>query len=109
MSRFITYFAVLLFLSLLYYSCGSNHTLEKYGKHYQKHQDYQSLKKVVDLLPLDADSSFVRKILGEPIDFGFDFRYLIDSIGPGGCVIGAVFHINEYGKIDQKWLDEICE
>ena len=40
---------------------------------------------------------------------GFDYRYLIDSVGPKGCVMGAVFHIDENGKIDQKWLDEICE
>ena len=40
---------------------------------------------------------------------GFDYRYLVDSTGENGCVIGAVFHIGEEGKIDQKWVDEICE
>jgi hypothetical protein len=82
---------------------------KKHGKTYQKTLDYQSLSKVVDLIPLQSDTSFVRSILGEPIDMGFDFRYLIDSVGPNGCPLGAVFHIDEYGKIDQKWIDEICE
>ena len=95
--------------SCLFWPSYSMQALKKYGQQYQKYQDYNSLNKVVELLPPDADTGLVKKILGEPIDFGFDYRYLIDSSGPGGCVIGAVFHINEYGKIDQKWLDEICE
>ncbi|MFT5764419.1 MAG: hypothetical protein ACI8X3_001850 [Saprospiraceae bacterium] len=99
----------LLILSFLILACQSLSEIEKYGQHYQKNNDYQSLHKVVELMPLDSDSTYVRKILGEPIDMGFDFRYLIDSTGPKGCVVGAVFHINEEGKIDQKWLDEICE
>ncbi len=55
------------------------------------------------------DTSYVKAILGEPIDMGFDYKYLIDSTGPKGCAVGAVFHINENGNIDQKWIDEICE
>ena len=98
-----------LFPALLFIGCNSMHTLKKHGQHYQKFQDYASLNKVVELLPADADTSLVKKLLGEPIDFGFDYRYLIDSTGPNGCAMGAVFHINEFGKIDQKWLDEICE
>ncbi len=94
---------------IFFLGCKSVDDLTKFGQHYQKHQDYKSLFKVVELTPLDADTSYVKSILGEPIDMGFDYRYLIDSIGPKGCVIGAVFHINEMGKIDQKWLDEICE
>ena len=90
-------------------SCQSLSEIQKYGQHYQKYQDYASLSKVVELTPMDADTSYVKEILGEPINMGFDFRYLVDSIGPKGCVIGAVFHINEQGKIDQKWIDEICE
>jgi len=81
----------------------------KYGKHYQYHQDYESLAKVVEQLELRSDTSKVRQILGEPIDMGFDYRYLLDSVGPQGCVVGAVFHIDEEGKIDQKWIGEICE
>lgn len=62
-----------------------------------------------ELLELGVDTVFVKSILGEPISMGFDFRYLIDSVGPNGCTIGAVFHINEMGTIDQKWINEMCE
>ena len=98
-----------LFVGMLIWGCTAEEEIVQLGRHYQTHQDYQSLYKVVELMPLDTDSSYVRSILGEPIDMGFDFRYLIDSLGPNGCVIGAVFHINDEGKIDQKWIDEICE
>lgn len=98
----------LLFISLLWH-CKANSSLNAYGQSYQKDQDYQSLKQVVNLLELGIDTAEVKAILGEPIDMGFDYRYLIDSVGPNGCVIGAVFHIDATGKIDQKWIDEICE
>lgn len=80
-----------------------------HGQHYQKHKDFESLNKVVELMKLEVDTSYVKSILGEPIDMGFDYRYLVDSTGVKGCALGAVFHINEAGKIDQKWVDEICE
>ena len=99
----------LLFVIVLLSQCSSKNELQLLGEHYQKHQDYSSLKKVVDLMPMESDSVFIKKILGEPIDMGFDYRYLIDSIGPNGCTIGAVFHFDEFGKNDQKWIDEICE
>ncbi len=83
--------------------------IKQLGQHYQNHKDYESLTKVVELMKLEVDTSYVKSILGEPIDMGFDYRYLVDSTGEKGCVIGAVFHINEKGKIDQKWVDEICE
>jgi len=82
--------------------------IEKFGQHYQEYRDYQSLSKVVDLLEIGSDTAYVRKILGEPIDFGFDYRYTVDSAGPNGCTIGAVFHLSS-GKVDDKWIDEICE
>lgn len=94
---------------LCMFGCVSTPTIEDYGQHYQKHHDHASLLKVVELLPADADTAFVKAILGEPIDMGFDYRYLIDSTGAKGCVVGAVFHIGEAGIINQKWLDEICE
>lgn len=94
-------------LAGLLIACQSE--LEKLGQAYQQTQDYGSLSKAVDLIELGSDTAFVRSILGEPIDMGFDFRYLIDSTGPNGCVIGAVFHIDDNGKVDQKWIDEICE
>ncbi|MDW7694072.1 hypothetical protein R9C00_04900 [Flammeovirgaceae bacterium SG7u.111] len=98
------------FLLLLFFlSCKPETELEKLGKHYQKNGDYQSLKQVVELMEMDVDTSFVKTILGEPISMGFDFRYLADSTSENGCTIGAVFHIGEAGKIDQKWIDEICE
>ena len=98
-----------LLTGILIFGCKSMSEIEKYGQHYQQHMDYESLNKVVELTQPDADTSFVKSILGEPIDMGFDYRYLLDSTGPNGCVVGAVFHINELGKIDQKWLGEICE
>lgn len=96
-------------LLLLISSCQGTSELERLGRHYQENHDYKSLQAVVDLVGLDVDTSIVIKLLGEPINMGFDYRYLIDSVGENGCVIGAVFHVNEFGKIDQKWIDEICE
>lgn len=94
---------------LLVIGCKSLSDLQKAGLHYQKENDYQSLQQVVDQLPDNSDKSVVRSLLGEPIDMGFDYRYLLDSIGPNGCVVGAVFHINQEGIIDDKWIGEICE
>lgn len=99
----------LVFFSMIIFGCSSCYAVKRYGQHYQKHEDYKSLYKVVDLIPLEVDTSYVKSILGDPIDMGFDYRYLVDSMGPNGCVIGAVFHIDDNGKIDQKWIGEICE
>lgn len=100
--------SILVLISLLTFACPMS-PIYIYGKRYQSEQDYESLAQVVEQLELGTDTSKVRQILGEPIDMGFDFRYLLDSVGPNGCVVGAVFHIDDNGKIDQKWLDEICE
>lgn len=99
---------LLLLLPFLLAACQAT-KIQNQGLHYQQYKDYDSLNKVVQLISLGADTAYVRQILGPPIDMGFDFRYLIDSLGPNGCVIGAVFHIDDQGKIDQKWIDEICE
>ena len=88
---------------------GCTSQIAKYGQHYQKYQDYESLVKVLELAEKNIDTSYVKNILGEPIDMGFDYRYLIDSTGENGCVLGVVFHIGEYGQIDQRWFGEICE
>ena len=98
-------------LSILFcFACETANPLQKYGEHYQQHQDFKSLNKVVELLPPNTDTSAVKKLLGEPINMGFDYRYLVDSTGENGCVVGAVFHIDsENGKIDQQWVGEICE
>ena len=94
---------------LLAMGCSPMAKIKSHGQHYQKHKDYESLNKVVESMKLGVDTSYVKSILGEPIDMGFDYRYLIDSVGPNGCSVGAVFHIGSDGKIDQKWIDEICE
>jgi len=101
-------FFTMFLLCILLFACNANE-LTQFGQSYQKNQDYESLSKVVELIPLNVDTSFIKAILGEPIDMGFDYRYLVDSVGPNGCQIGAVFHIDDLGKIDQKWIDEICE
>jgi hypothetical protein len=106
MKKYAKFLPILLLFSL---ACASPVTLEDHGRHYRQHQDFDSLKKVVDLMKPGADTSYVKALLGEPIDMGFDYRYLVDSIGPMGCVVGAVFHIDERGRIDQQWVGEICE
>ena len=77
MEKILKAIILILFIS----SCQSISELEKLGQHYQDHNDYKSLEKVVALIDLDADTLFVKNILGEPIDMGFDYRYLIDSVG----------------------------
>ena len=101
------YFPLLLVVLLALFSCQSD--LQKFGKEYQKKGDLQSLEKAMVLLQTETDTANVRKILGEPIDMGFDFRYLTEKTGENDCVIGAVFHIDEFGKIDDRWIGEICE
>lgn len=96
-------------LLLILGSCSSEDDLASYGKAYQQTGAFAPLQKVVEQLPPGSDTARVKAILGEPIDMGFDYRYLVDSIGPKGCVIGAVFHIDDAGKIDQQWTGEICE
>ena len=51
----------------------------------------------------------VKKILGKPIENGFDYRCLVDATGVNNCTIGAVFTIDLQGKITGRWVDEICE
>lgn len=97
------------FILLLFTGWSCNSEIEQHGQHYQKYNDYLSLKKVVELMPISADTLYVRKILGNPINMGFDFRYTVDSTGPNRCPVGAVFHIDDKGKIDQQWIGEICE
>jgi hypothetical protein len=103
-----TIFKYLTIITLLT-GCGQKNDLYQIGKHYQEHQDFKSLQKVVELLPLNVDTTEVKKILGEPISMGFDFRYTVDSTGVNCCVVGAVFQIGDKGKISNKWTGEICE
>lgn len=105
----MTYLLKYTLLIFFFVGCNAPSEIQKCGDHYQKYNDYSSLKRVVELFPIDGDTVLVKSLLGKPIDMGFDYRYLVDSTGGNGCVIGAVFHINESGTIDQKWIDEICE
>ena len=98
-----------LFVLALLAGCESNNELQQVGLHYRQHQDYSSLRKVVELLPDQTDSLEVKKLLGTPNDMGFEYRYTIDSTGVNGCTIGAIFQINDKGKVSKKWIDEICE
>ena len=83
--------------------------LEEYAAHFRKYGDAHSLRKVIELLDEDVDTARVRQLLGEPIATSFDYRYTVDSTGANGCTVGGVFHIDENGQIDNKWLGEICE
>ena len=98
-----------LFLLALFTSCAPKEAVLVYGKQYQKNKDFKSLVKAVNLMPKDITTQQVKKILGEPIDNGFDYRYLVDSTGVNNCTIGAVFSIDLQGKITKRWVDEICE
>jgi hypothetical protein len=102
-------FVLLIPIALTACTPASDESLPEKGTAYQQTQSLEALQYVVDNLPAGSDTSFVKAILGEPIDMGFDYRYLVDSIGPNGCVMGAVFHIDDQGMIDQKWTGEICE
>ena len=98
-----------LFLLALFSGCAPKEDVVKYGQHYKKHQDFKSLVKAVELMPTAITTSQVKKILGEPIDNGFDYRFLTDSISPNKCPVGAVFNSDLQGKIIHRWVDEICE
>ena len=98
-----------LLFSCLVFVLACQSDLSTYDQAYQKKGDLQSLEKAMAFLQTETDTATIRKILGEPIDMGFDFRYLTEKMGENGCVIGAVFHIDELGKIDDRWVGEICE
>lgn len=89
-------------------ACQETDPLQQLGQAFQERQDYGSLKAVLDAMPAEPDTALIKQLLGEPIDMGFDYRYLIDSLGPDSCVIGAVFHLEE-GRSDNRWIGQICE
>jgi hypothetical protein len=97
------------FVLALFTGCAPKEAVFVHGKQYQKNKDFKSLVKAVNLMPKDITTQQVKKILGEPIDNGFDYRYLVDSTGVNNCTIGAVFSIDLQGKITKRWIDEICE
>ncbi len=93
---------------LLCFSCNSK--IEKASKHFVHKNDYASLQQMIELFPLESDTSYVIKLIGQPtLKTDFDLRYLLDSVSENRCPIGGVFHFNSKGKIDQKWVGEICE
>ena len=94
-----------LFLLLLF-SCSQKLNP---SKHYKKHGDISSLQAAFKLVPEQADTLTLKNILGEPVDFGFDYRYYSDSIGPKGCPVAAVFWINDQGQVTGRDLFEVCE
>lgn len=100
---------ITIFVLLTLPACQKMSEIERHAKHYQEHQDYFSLNQVVELMPAEVDTTYVRSLLGEPIDMGFDYRYLVDSVSPENCAVGAVFHLDEQGQIDDHWTGNICE
>ncbi|EAZ95008.1 hypothetical protein FBBAL38_11704 [Flavobacteria bacterium BAL38] len=105
MKKYIIYVFVLALSS----SCASKKEIIKYGQHYKKYQDYKSLVKALELIPTAITTAEVKRILGDPIDNGFDYRYLTDSISPNKCAVGAVFNIDKKGIITHSRVNEICE
>jgi len=60
-------------------------------------------------MPKGVDTSYVKSILGEAINMGFEYRYTVDSTSPNGCSVGAVFYFGSHSKIDTSWVGDICE
>ncbi len=83
--------------------------IEYNAEKYKQEKEVKYLEKVVALLPADVDTSYVKALLGEPINMDFDYRYITEERGKNGCIIGAVLHYNANGKIEEKWVGEICE
>ena len=89
-------------------SCASK--IKKIANQFNEKNDYSSLQQFVELLPLESDTTILVDLLGMPtVKTSFDYRYIIDSVSDNRCPIGGVFHFNNKGKIDQKWVGEICE
>ncbi len=84
-----------LLLTLFIIACDSTQSLQQQARKFQQHQEYKYLQQVMTLLPENIDTTYVKNLLGEPIDMGFDYRYVTDSVSPQGCAVGAVFHIDE--------------
>lgn len=82
--------------------------IQKYGLHYQKYKDLKSLKKVIKLIKLPVDSLYLAKILGEPIDMGFEYRYVAGTkiIKCPDC---AIFRKDEKGLLIEKSIIKCCE
>jgi len=94
---------------LFFFALFGCHPKYNPSDHYKKHQDISSLKAAFKLIPDLADTLILKSTLGEPVNFGFDYRYYSDSIGPKGCPIAAVFWINDKGQVTNRAIFEVCE
>lgn len=101
--RLCSLFALLL---LLLTACQ---TLAKFGRCYQQTRNPECLQQVLVRMETGVDTAYLKEVLGEPIDMGFDYRYLVDERSEDGCPMGAVFHIGEGGKVSDMWYGAICE
>lgn len=101
--------AIASFVILMALLLGSCSPLRQAARSYRLQQDPKSLKEFLALTPEEIDTAFVRRHLGEPIDMGFDYRYLTAELSEEGCAMGAVFHISEDGTIGDRWYGAICE
>ncbi len=94
---------------LMLAACATETEAERYGKEYQQNKSLESLQRATAFIEVGADTTYVKSILGQPIDMGFDYRYLTDSLGESGSQIGAVFGIDQNGKVSWKDIFEIRE
>ncbi len=101
-----SFLLIALLSPLLFTACQ---TVAKYGRCYQQTKDPDCLKQVLTRMEAGVDTAYVKEILGEPIDMGFDYRYLVDEQSEEGCPMGAVFHIGDGGKVSDMWFGAICE
>ena len=88
---------------------ASRSKVERYGENYKQNKDIKSLERAVELIEVGCDTSYLKQILGEPINFGFDYRYLTNTKGENGCPMGAVFWIDSLGTVSSQGILEICE
>jgi hypothetical protein len=79
-----------------------------HARHYRQHHDFRSLSKVTELIKPGVDTSYVRKILGAPVDMGFEYRYLTDSVSADNCPVGAAFSIDN-GIVTNIFIVAFCE
>lgn len=80
----------------------------KYGKHYRRHHDFESLQQAVDLIEPGTDTTAVKALLGPPVDMGFEYRYLTDSVDENNCPVGAAFRFTD-GRLTDRFVVPFCE
>ncbi len=98
-----------LFITLSLLLAATCHSTPDAAAHYRKYHDIASLQAAFRQIPAQADTSILKKILGQPDDFGFDYRFYSDSVGPKGCPVAAVFWIDQNGQVTGREIFEVCE